>query len=212
MSIEKIEREKIPRGEVTLVGLGRLGLRTALNLMQIHRGGPVRINVIDGQKISADDLIFRLYGADIGEFKVDFLKRLAGPDYSRTIISIAENITGENLELISGDVVCIEIAGGNTLPATAKIIKHAKEIGASTISTMGIFGIGEQEVKVVDIEDGDRDNPIVATLMDMGIRNHLLIGTGKLIRDWEPVTPGVLDRVARTMCSEILKILHNNGN
>jgi predicted ThiF/HesA family dinucleotide-utilizing enzyme len=212
LSIEKIEQEKNPMGEVTLVGLGRLGFRTAMSLMQAHRGGPVKINVIDGQRISADDLIFRLHGAEIGEYKVDFIKRLTGPDYSRKIVPYAENITEKNFDMISGDVVCIEIAGGDTLPITAGIIKKAKEIGASTISTMGIFGIGEEEIKVVNIEDGDPENPIVSTLTDFGISNHLLIGTGKLIRDWEPVTPGVLDIVARTMCTQILKILHNNVN
>jgi len=207
-----IEQKKVPLGEVTLVGLGRLGFRTAMNLMQVHRGGPSKINVIDGQRISADDLIFRLHGAEIGEYKVDFIKRLTGPDYSRKIFPICENISGENLSLISGDVVCIEIAGGDTLPITAEIIKKAKEVGAYTISTMGVFGILEEEIKVVDIGNGDPENPIVSALVDLGISNHLLIGTGKLIRDWEPVTPKVLDRVSDVICSEILKVLHKNVN
>ena len=35
----------------------------------------------------------------------------------------------ENLDLIEGDVVIIVIAGGNTIPTAAKIIKHAtKEV------------------------------------------------------------------------------------
>ena len=77
LEISELEGKKAPRGEVTLVGAGRLGLRTALNLMQIHRGGPERINVIDGQRVSADDLIFRLMGATPGEYKVKFIESLA---------------------------------------------------------------------------------------------------------------------------------------
>lgn len=38
MDIAELEKRKSPHGEVTLVGAGRLGFRTALNLMQIHRG------------------------------------------------------------------------------------------------------------------------------------------------------------------------------
>jgi predicted ThiF/HesA family dinucleotide-utilizing enzyme len=211
MLIEKTEKEKIARGEVTLVGVGRLGFRTAKNLMQIHRGGPVKINLIDGQKVSADDLILRFHGGEIGEYKVDLVKKMAGPGYSREICTFAENITEENLGLLSGNVICIEIAGGDTLPVTASIIKAAKRFGAATISTMGVFGIGEEEIKVVDIKDGDPDNPIVSTLRDLGIKDHILVGTGKLIRDWEPVTPYILDKISDVMCREIIKLLHKNG-
>lgn len=44
-------------------------------------------------------------------------------------------------------------------------------------------------------------------LLDEGITDHILVGTGKLIRDWEPVTPYVLDRVSEVMTAEILKLL-----
>lgn len=39
---------------MTLIGLGRLGIRTGLNLTQIHRGGPQKITAIDSQKISSE--------------------------------------------------------------------------------------------------------------------------------------------------------------
>ncbi|AAB85636.1 hypothetical protein [Methanothermobacter thermautotrophicus] len=207
LEISELEGKKAPRGEVTLVGAGRLGLRTALNLMQIHRGGPERINVIDGQRVSADDLIFRLMGATPGEYKVKFIESLATPGFSRTVRGIPEYIDRDNLHLLRGDVVCVEIAGGDTLPVTAEIIKYAQKRGSATISTMGVFGIGEEEVNAISIEEADPGNPIVEYLLDEGVTDHLLVGTGKLIRDWEPVTPYVLDRVSEVMTAEILKLL-----
>jgi predicted ThiF/HesA family dinucleotide-utilizing enzyme len=207
MDISELEGKKAPHGEVTLVGAGRLGLRTALNLMQIHRGGPERINVIDGQRVSADDIIFRLMGARLGEYKVKFIESLAAPGFSRTVRGIPEYVDQDNLHLLGGDVVCVEIAGGDTLPVTAEIIRYAQRRGASTISTMGVFGIGEEDVKVLRIDEADPGNPIVEYLLDEGITDHILVGTGKLIRDWEPVTPYVLDRVSEVMTAEILKLL-----
>nr|WP_242451242.1 hypothetical protein [Methanothermobacter sp. THM-2] len=72
---------------------------------------------------------------------------------------------------------------------------------------MGVFGIGEEDVSVVDIDEADPENPIAAYLQAEGIHEHVLVGTGKLIRDWEPVTPHVLDRVSEVMTAEILKLL-----
>lgn len=207
MSLEEMERRKAPHGEVTLVGLGRLGLRTALNLMQVHHGGPQRITAIDGQAISPDDLIFRMLGAEVGEYKVAFLEKMGGPGWCREVVGVPAYLSRENLEMLRGDVVCIEIAGGDTLPLTAAAVNHARRRGASTISTMGAFGIGEERVTAVDIDEADPDNPIVAGLRDYGVKDHLLVGTGKLIRDWEPVTPCVLDRISHVMVAEILKLL-----
>lgn len=209
MTLEELEKKKAPWGEVTLVGLGRLGLRTALNLMQAHRGGPQRITAIDAQKISADDLIFRTLGGEAGEYKTSLVESLAGPGSSKEIRGIPRNITARNLNLIRGDVVCIEIAGGDTLPVTSRIIRYARKKGMSTISTMGVFGIGDVPVQVVEIGDADPENPIVDYLLKQGVKNHRLVGTGKLIRDWEPVIPPVLDRVSLAMTSEILKMLQD---
>jgi predicted ThiF/HesA family dinucleotide-utilizing enzyme len=209
ISVEEIERQKAPWGEVTLVGLGRIGLRTALILMQSHRGGPRRIVTVDGQTISPDDLIFRTMGGEIGEYKVKFFQNLAPAGFSKEITGITSYVSDANMaDVIAGDVVCIEIAGGDTLPLTTKIIKYAQQIGAVTISTMGVFGVGDVPVLVSRIEDADQNNPIVSYLTRNGITNHILIGTGKLIRDWEPVIPPVLDRVSLAISSEILKQLH----
>ncbi|WP_319578788.1 hypothetical protein [uncultured Methanospirillum sp.] len=209
LPIEEVEKQKCPWGEVTLIGLGRLGLRTALTLMQAHRGGPRRIVAVDGQTISADDLIFRMMGGGIGDYKVKFFQNLAPAGFSKEITGIASYVADANMaDLIAGDVVCIEIAGGDTLPLTTKIIRYAQQIGAVTISTMGVFGVGDVPVMVSRIEDADQTNPIVAYLTENGIKEHILVGTGKLIRDWEPVIPPVLDRVSLAISSEVLRQLN----
>jgi len=208
-AIEELEKKKTPHGKVTIIGLGRLGLRIGLNLAEVHRGGPAEIKVIDGQRVTAEDLIFRLKGAKIGEYKVKFLERLAKGLSTRKVVGIPAYISKNNLQIIDGDIICISIAGGNTLPITAAIIKHAQNIGASTISTMGVSGIGEEKIIAEDISKID-DNPIVKFLKEEGIKDHLLIGTGKLIRDWEPITGYVLDKIAETITSHILKSLHQS--
>ncbi|ABD40001.1 UBA/THIF-type NAD/FAD binding fold protein [Methanospirillum hungatei JF-1] len=208
MTIIEMENQKIPRGHVTLVGLGRLGFRIALDLIQVHRGGPKKITVIDGQKISAEDIIFRMNGGTIGEYKVDLLHQLSHPQNTRQIETIHENIAPHNLDLITGDVVSIQIAGGDTLPVTAMIVAHAHSYGAKTISTMGVSGIGNEQIRALDIDSADPHNPIVKSLRDQQIKGHILVGTGKLIRDWEPVTPHILDRVSEVMTAEILTLLH----
>ena len=114
--IAELEWQKAPWGEVTLVGLGRLGLRTGLTLMQAHRGGPKRIVAIDGQIISPDDLIFRTMGAEVGDYKTKFFQKLAPQGFSKEIIGITSYLSDDNLDhYIVGDVVCIEVAGGDTL-------------------------------------------------------------------------------------------------
>ena len=152
--IQEIEDSRIPKGRIDLIGFGRLGLRIGIHLIQVHRGGPKEIGVFDGQKIDGGDVIFTMKGANIGEYKADFLNKLCTHDENfRKIISVCEDITPDNLDLIKGDVVAIQIAGGNTIPIAAKIIKHAHERGAKTISTAGIFGFGDETIEVKDISE-----------------------------------------------------------
>ena len=126
--IQEIEDSRIPKGRIDLIGFGRLGLRIGIQLIQVLRGGPKEIGVFDGQKIDGGDVIFTMKGANIGEYKADFLNKLCTHDENfRKIISVCEDITPDNLDLIKGDVVAIQIAGGNTIPIAAKIIKHAHE-------------------------------------------------------------------------------------
>lgn len=210
--IQKMEDRQVPHGRIDLIGCGRLGLRIAINLMQVHRGGPKIIGAFDGQEISGGDVIFTLYGAEIGESKPDFIKRLCTHDEDfRRIESHSEYITDDNLDLVKGDVVVIVIAGGNTIPTAAKIIRHAHERGATTIGTAGIFGYGNEDIEIKDISEYDCNNPAVEELRAEGIiENHLVLTTNKLIRDNEPVTPYTLDDVAKVLTMTALKELDKN--
>ena len=209
--IQNIEDSRIPKGRIDLIGFGRLGLRVGIHLIQVHRGGPKEIGVYDSQKIDGGDVIFTMKGAKPGEYKTDFLKKLCTHDKSfRKVISVTEDITEDNLDLIKGDVVAIQIAGGNTIPIAAKIIKHAQKRGAKTISTAGIFGFGDENIEVKDISKF-KDNSAVDELKKEGItKNHLIVTTNKLLRDKEPITPYTLDEVAKQITKTSLKLLKDS--
>jgi predicted ThiF/HesA family dinucleotide-utilizing enzyme len=64
--IQKMEDRQVPNGRIDLIGCGRLGLRIAINLMQVHRGGPKIIGAFDGQTIDGGDVIFTMLGAKTG--------------------------------------------------------------------------------------------------------------------------------------------------
>jgi len=207
--IQKMEDKQVPHGRIDLIGCGRLGLRIGINLIQVHRGGPKIIGAFDGQKIDGGDVIFTMLGAKCGQNKPDFLKQLCTHDENyRTVESYPEYISEENLDLIKGDVVIIVIAGGNTIPTAAKIIKHAQDRGAITIGTAGIFGFGNENIEIKDISEYDNSNPAVEELRAQGItENHLVLTTNKLIRDNEPVTPYTLDEVSKIITINALKLL-----
>lgn len=207
--IKNIEDKRVPHDRIDLIGCGRLGLRIGINLMQAHRGGPKTIGAFDGQKISGGDVIFTLIGAEIGEYKSEFIRKICTHEKDfREVLSYTEDITEENLDLIKGDVVIIVIAGGNTIPTAAKIIKHAHERGAKTIGTAGIFGYGNENIEIKDISEYDDNNPAIEELRKQGItENHLVLTTNKLIRDCEPVTPYTLDEVAKIITMNALKLL-----
>jgi len=209
--IKKMEDRQVPKGRIDLVGCGRLGLRIAINLMQVHRGGPKVIGAFDGQEIDGGDVIFTMLGAEKGQKKPDFIKQLCTHDEEyRKIESHSEYITEDNLDLLEGDVVIIVIAGGNTIPTAAKIIKHVHERGAKTIGTAGIFGFGDENIEIKDITEYDHSNPAVEELRAQGINeNHLVLTTNKLIRDNEPVTPYTLDEVAKVITMNALKLLRD---
>lgn len=206
-----MEDKQVPRGRIDLIGCGRLGLRIGINLIQVHRGGPKIIGAFDGQEIDGGDVIFTLLGAETGKSKPEFLKQLCThKEEFRKVISYPEYITDENLDLIEGDVVIIVIAGGNTIPTAAKIIKHARERGAKTIGTAGIFGFGNENIEIKDISKYDDSNPAVEELRKEGItEDHLILTTNKLIRDNEPVTPYTLDEVAKIITMNSLKLLRD---
>ena len=212
--VQEIEDSRVPKGRIDLIGVGRLGLRIGINLMQAHRGGPKVIGAFDGQRISGGDVIFTLLGGEVGEYKTEFLKRICTHEEDfRKIESHPEYVSEDNLDLVEGDVVILILAGGNTIPTAAKIIKHAHERGAVTIGPAGIFGFGDEKIEFKDISEYDDDNPIVQELKSEGItENHLLVTTNKLIRDNEPVTPYTLDEVAKVITKNALKILRDRVN
>lgn len=207
--ISELENKLVPKGRIDLVGFGRLGLRTGINLIQVHRGGPKEIGVFDGQKIAGSDVIFTLLGAKPNQYKTDFLKQICTHDENfRKVISVPEDITEENINLIKGDVVVIEIAGGNTIPTAANIIKHVHSYGGKTIGTGGIFGLSPDNITVKDISEYGDDNPAVNELRKEGItKNHLVVSTNKFIRDAQPITPYVLDEVAKKITEHALRLL-----
>ena len=212
--IQKMEDRQVPQGRIDLVGCGRLGLRIAINLMQVHRGGPKTIGAFDGQKIDGGDVIFTLLGAKPGDNKTDFIKQLCTHDEKfRNIESHPEYIDEDNIDLLEGDVVIIVIASGNTIPTAAKIIKHAQKRGVKTIGTAGIFGFGNENIEIKDISEYDDSNPAVEELRTHGIcENHLILITNKLIRDNEPVTPYTLDEVAKIITMNALKLLSDKND
>lgn len=212
--IQKMEDKQVPVGRIDLVGCGRLGLRIGINLIQVHRGGPKVIGAFDGQEIDGGDVIFAMLGGENGQQKPDFLKQLCTHDENyRKVESYCEYIDDDNLDLLKGDVVIIVIAGGNTIPTVAKIIKHAHERGAITIGTAGIFGFGNETIDIKDISEYDDSNPAVEELRAQGItENHLVLTTNKLIRDNEPVTPYTLDEVAKMITMTALKELRDKND
>ena len=212
--IKNMEDKQVPKGRIDLVGCGRLGLRIGINLIQVHRGGPKTIAAFDGQKIDGGDVIFTLYGAEAGKSKPDFLKQICTHDPEfREVLSYSEYIDKENIDLLQGDVVIIVIAGGNTIPTAASIIKHAHERGAKTIGTAGIFGFGNENIEIKDISEYDESNPAIEELRKEGItENHLILTTHKLIRDNEPVTPYTLDEVAKLITINALKLLRDQND
>jgi Predicted dinucleotide-utilizing enzyme of the ThiF/HesA family len=105
-----------------------------------------------------------------------FLKQICTHDEEfRKVLSYSEYISEKNIDLLEGDVVIIVIAGGDTIPTAAKIIKHAQRRGARTIGTAGIFGFGNEKIEIKDISEYDDSNPAIQELRKEGIRqNHLV--------------------------------------
>lgn len=212
--IQKMEDNKTPKGRIDLIGCGRLGLRVGINLMQVHRGGPKVIGAFDGQKIDGGDVIFTMLGAENGQNKTDFVKKLCTHDEKfREIKSFPEYISEDNLDLIEGDVVVIMVAGGNTIETASNIIKHAHKRGAKTIGTARIFGFGDENIEVKDISEFDNTNPAVEELRAQGItKDHLIVTTNKFIRDNEPITPYTLDEIAKVLTINALKQLRDKND
>ncbi|WP_456419264.1 ThiF family adenylyltransferase [Methanocaldococcus infernus] len=195
--VEELEKKLKPRGEVSIIGCGRLGVRVAFNLLEVHRGGAEKVYLFDSAKIEKNDIVHRRLGGKVGEYKVDLVKRFFGEraEVYRT------NINKDNLHLIKGDVVIICIAGGDTIPITREIVNYCHERGIKTIGSNGVFGIEEK----VYIDDSQYTKGPAKLL---GVKNHTVVGTRKFIKDGEPITPYTLDEIAKKMVILCLKYLY----
>ena len=200
-TVEELEKKLVPKGSVSVIGCGRLGIRVVMDLLEVHRGGVQKIYVFDNAKIDKNDIIHRKFGGEIGEYKVKFAERF----FNDKVVGITENINLDNLHLIKGDVVIICMAGGDTAPIRNGIIKYCEENGIKTIGTNGVFGIDEK-VKVSDAKYAN--GPV--QYMNIDKEGHIVVGTGRFIRDGEPITPYTLDEVSKKMVIECLKILNKN--
>ncbi|WP_456481694.1 ThiF family adenylyltransferase [Methanopyrus sp.] len=208
--IEELELRKVPRGVVLLCGVGRLGFRVFLRLLETHRGGPERIVCVDGQSVEPDDIVHLKHGARIGENKAEFAARLGRVHPLREVHPEPEFVTEENAsELVNTwrpDVVVITIAGGRTTPITAALAREARRLGAVTVSTGGVFGYGGEEVQVVRLEEAE--GPVAKELKEYGAPpDHVLVTTGRYIRDPDPITSMVLERVADKLAELALRAL-----
>ncbi|AEF96653.1 ThiF family adenylyltransferase [Methanotorris igneus] len=198
-NIAELEKKLTRKGEVSIVGCGRLGVRVAFDLLEVHRGGPKKVYLFDNAKIAENDIVHRRLGGKIGEYKVKFVERFFGD----RVVGITENINEDNLHLLTGDVVIICIAGGDTIPTTRAIIDYAKKRGIKTIGTNGVFGI-EENIKVCDAKYAKGP----AQFLNLDKEGHIVVGTGKFIRDLEPITPYTLDEIAKKIVIECLKVLN----
>ncbi|WP_292460265.1 ThiF family adenylyltransferase [Methanothermococcus sp.] len=197
-NVNELEKKLKPKGEVSIIGCGRLGIRVVFDLLEVHRGGAKKIYVFDNAKIDKNDIIHRKLGGKVGEYKVKFAERF----FSDKVVGITENIDC-NVDLIKGDVVIICIAGGNTAPIRNKIIEYCVKNGIKTIGTNGVFGIDEK-VKVSDAKYAN--GPV--QYMDIKKEGHIVVGTGRFIKDGEPITPYTLNEVSKKIVIECLKILN----
>ncbi|MDK2790719.1 MAG: hypothetical protein PWP15_1226 [Methanothermococcus sp.] len=200
MDIKDLEMKLTPKGEVSVIGCGRLGVRVVMDLMEVHRGGPEKIYVYDGATIDKNDVIHRKMGGKVGEPKVKLVENL----FSDKVVGMAENIDLNNLNLIKGDVVIICIAGGDTTALRKAIIEYCKNNGIKTIGTNGVFGV---DTKVYVCDAKYANGP--AQYLNLEEEGHIVVGTGKFIKDMEPITPYTLDEISKYIVIECLRILQN---
>jgi len=209
--VREMEERKRPMGTVLLCGLGRLGIRVFVRLLDTHRGGPRTIVCYDGQRVDGNDTVHMSLGARIGENKARFAARLGARRTDRRVVGVPEYVGEGDAEGVvrrwRPDVVVSMIAGGRTTPVTAALARAASRVGAVSISTGGVFGFGDEDVSVVRLEEAE--GPPAEELRRFGAPgDHLVVTTGRFIRDPEPLSPVVLERVADAITVEVLRALH----
>lgn len=197
--IEELEKKLKPLGEVSLIGCGRLGVRVAFDLLEVHRGGVKKLYIFDSAKIDENDIIHRKLGGKVGEYKVDFAKRF----FNERVEAYRVDINEDNLNLIKGNVAIICIAGGDTLKITKKIVEYCFNNNIKPIGTNGVFGI-EENVKVSDAKY--TRGP--AKLLNLDKEGFTVVGTERFIKDFLPITPYTLDEMAKKIVLETLKVIY----
>jgi len=197
MDVKQLEDKLKPKGTVSVIGCGRLGVRIIMDLLEVHRGGFEKIQVFDAAKIDMNDVVHRKYGGKVGDYKVKLVKDF----FEEKIDAVFEDITEKNIEKISGDIVLIVFAGGETLNLRKKIVEYCKNTGKVSIGTNGVFGLYSE----INVGDAKHESGPVEFLK-MEDEGHLVVGTGKFIKDMEPITPYNLDDISKYMVIEALKI------
>jgi predicted ThiF/HesA family dinucleotide-utilizing enzyme len=196
-------------GSVLLLGAGRLGFRVFERLYQVQRGGFKKIVVYDGGRIDSRDVYHILKGAYIGEKKVDFLKRVFPIDRNYRILDcVGKYFNKDDISAIENySVIISTIAGGDTLELVSKIAEFASKKSIPVITTNGVFGFGDEDVKVCKLEEA-KEGPALFLQKMVSDKNIFVVGTGKFIRNGLPITPVILDKIADIISVLSLKLLY----
>ena len=210
-NILELERKLNPFGTLVLLGAGRLGGRFLSRAVQVHRGGFREILLFDGGTVEENDYFHVQLGAEPGENKALFFERLYSVSGYREVKGFPYNFTEEHLKVLEKAAVVVStVAGGDTLPLIKRIGQFTAENGIPFITTNGVFGFGDEEIRIFEGIENVTVGPALF-LKEMGFpeaENVVFVGTGKLIRDGLPITPVILDRVADVILTVSLKKLY----
>ncbi|WP_457568190.1 hypothetical protein [Desulfurobacterium sp.] len=209
--VVELEKKLVPSGRLVLLGAGRLGIRVFERLIMTHRGGFSRFTVFDGGTIEENDYYHILRGAIPKENKASFLKRrFLTPDTRyKEIEAFPFDFEERYMELLEGaSVVVSTIAGGDTIPVVASAGKYCVKNGIPFVTTNGVFGFGDEDVKTFIPLAAVKEGPALF-LKNYGFPLKsfytAFVGTGKLIREGLPISPVILDKIADAISVQVLK-------
>ncbi|WP_456397431.1 hypothetical protein [Desulfurobacterium sp.] len=211
--VSEMEKRLVPYGKLVLLGAGRLGARVFKRIIMTHRGGFSRIAVIDGGTIEENDYYHILMGALPKENKASFLKRrFLTPDTRyKDIEALPFDFSNQFDILKKASVIISTIAGGDTIPIVATVGKFCVENEIPFITTNGVFGFGDEDVKVCIPLAAVTEGPALF-LKDYDFPQNsfitAFIGTGKLIKDELPISSVILDKIADAITAQALKFHH----
>lgn len=212
--VELLEKALIPSGKIVFLGAGRLGIRVAERILMTHRGGFRHVAIYDGGTIEENDYYHIEKGAIPKENKASFLKRkFLTPDTKyKEIDAFPFDFSLENLKDLEGaDMVVSTIAGGDTLPLISEIIKFCHKFEIPFVTTNGVFGFGDEKIEVYRGLSSVKKGPALFLKnfnLPEDLKNTIFVGTGILIKEKLPISPMILERIADTMATEILKAFY----